>query len=154
MAYRCELVRLHHITRTLRSVTETHTLPRDKVTGPEIRAWQRMDGHDELIETFGKPTTLRVKSKSQKIWGALTLLETAFEYAKTGLKIQRYKGLGEMNAEQLWETTMDPNHRSLFQVRIDDAAKADEVVSMLMGDVVEPRRDFIVENALDANLDI
>ena len=143
-----------HITRTLRSVTETHTLPRDKVTGPEIRAWQRMDGHDELIETFGKPTALRVKSKSQKIWGALTLLETAFEYAKTGLKIQRYKGLGEMNAEQLWETTMDPNHRSLFQVRIDDAAKADEVVSMLMGDVVEPRRDFIVENALDANLDI
>ena len=143
-----------HITRTLRSVTETHTLPREKVSGGEIRAWLRMDGHNELIETFSQPTTLRVKSKSQKIWGALTLLETAFEYAKTGLKIQRYKGLGEMNAEQLWETTMDPNHRSLFQVKIDDAAKADEVVSMLMGDVVEPRRDFIVENALDANLDI
>ena len=113
-----------------------------------------MDGRDELIETFSKPTTLRVKTKNQKIWGALKLLDTAFEYAKTGLKIQRYKGLGEMNAEQLWETTMDPNHRSLFQVKIDDAAKADEVVSMLMGDVVEPRRDFIVENALDANLDV
>ena len=82
------------------------------------------------------------------------MLDTAFEYAKNGLKIQRYKGLGEMNAEQLWETTMDPNHRSLFQVKIDDAAKADEVVSMLMGDIVEPRRDFIVENALDANLDV
>jgi DNA gyrase subunit B len=103
---------------------------------------------------FSKPTVLRVKSKNQKIWGALKLLETAFEYAKTGLKIQRYKGLGEMNAEQLWETTMDPNHRSLFQVKVDDAAKADEVVSMLMGDVVEPRRDFIVENALEANLDV
>ena len=142
------------ITRTLRSVTESHFLPRERLNGAEIRAWHRMDGHDELIETFCKPTTLRVKSKSQKIWGAFALLNTAIEYAKTGLKIQRYKGLGEMNAEQLWETTMDPNHRSLFQVKIADASQADEVVSMLMGDVVEPRRDFIVENALDANLDV
>lgn len=142
------------ITRTLRSVTESHMLSREKINGPEIRGWHRMDGREELMETFSKPATLRVKAKSQKIWGALALLDTAFEYAKTGLKIQRYKGLGEMNAEQLWETTMDPNHRSLFQVKVDDAAKADEVVSMLMGDVVEPRRDFIVENALDANLDV
>ena len=142
------------ITRTLRSVTETHVLTRDKINGPEIRAWQRMSGRDELIETFSKPTTLRVKSKSQKIWGAFNLLNTAFEYAKNGLKIQRYKGLGEMNAEQLWETTMDPNHRSLFQVKVTDASQADEVISMLMGDVVEPRRDFIVENALNANLDV
>ncbi len=142
------------ITRTLRSVTESHMLSRDKINGPEIRAWLRMDGRDELIDTFATPVTLRVKSKSQKIWGALNLLNTAFEYAKTGLKIQRYKGLGEMNAEQLWKTTMDPNNRSLFQVKINDASQADEVVSMLMGDVVEPRRDFIVENALDANLDV
>ena len=142
------------ITRTLRSVTETHVLSRDKINSPEIRAWQRMNGRDELIEIFSKPTTLRVKSKSQKIWGAFALLDTAFEYAKTGLKIQRYKGLGEMNAEQLWETTMDPNHRSLFQVKVTDASQADEVISMLMGDVVEPRRDFIVENALNANLDV
>nr|MBQ0091520.1 DNA topoisomerase (ATP-hydrolyzing) subunit B [Candidatus Enterousia merdequi] len=142
------------ITRTLRSVTETHVLTREKINSPEIRAWQRMSGRDELIETFSKPTTLRVKSKSQKIWGAFALLNTAFEYAKNGLKIQRYKGLGEMNAEQLWETTMDPNHRSLFQVKITDASQADEVISMLMGDVVEPRRDFIVENALNANLDV
>ena len=142
------------ITRTLRSVTETHVLPREKINSPEIRAWQRMAGREELIDTFSKPTTLRVKSKSQKIWGAFALLNTAFEYAKNGLKIQRYKGLGEMNAEQLWETTMDPNHRSLFQVKITDASQADEVISMLMGDVVEPRRDFIVENALNANLDV
>ena len=142
------------ITRTLRSVTETHILDREKINSPEIRAWRRMDGRDELIEMFSKPTTLRVKSKSQKIWGAFNLLNTAFEYAKTGLKIQRYKGLGEMNAEQLWETTMDPNHRSLFQVKVTDASQADEVISMLMGDVVEPRRDFIVENALNANLDV
>ena len=142
------------ITRTLRSVTETHVLTRDKINGAEIRAWKRMAGREELIETFSKPTVLRVKSKSQKIWGAFALLDTAFEYAKTGLKIQRYKGLGEMNAEQLWETTMDPNHRSLFQVKVTDASQADEVISMLMGDVVEPRRDFIVENALNANLDV
>ena len=142
------------ITRTLRSVTETHVLPREKMNSSEIRAWQRMAGRDELIEMFSKPTTLRVKSKSQKIWGAFALLNTAFEYAKNGLKIQRYKGLGEMNAEQLWETTMDPNHRSLFQVKVTDASQADEVISMLMGDVVEPRRDFIVENALNANLDV
>lgn len=142
------------ITRTLRSVTETHVLPREKINGPEIRAWLRMQGREELIETFSKPAVLRVKAKSQKIWGALNLLDTAFEYAKNGLKIQRYKGLGEMNAEQLWETTMDPNHRSLFQVKVQDASQADEVISMLMGDVVEPRRDFIVENALEANLDV
>ena len=142
------------ITRTLRSVTETHVLPREKMNSSEIRAWQRMAGRDELIEMFSKPTTLREKSKSQKIWGAFALLNTAFEYAKNGLKIQRYKGLGEMNAEQLWETTMDPNHRSLFQVKVTDASQADEVISMLMGDVVEPRRDFIVENALNANLDV
>ncbi len=142
------------ITRTLRSVTESHMLSRDKMNGAEIRAWRRLDGRDELMETFSAPAVLRVKAKSQKIWGALALLDTAFEYAKTGLKIQRYQGLGEMNADQLWETTMDPNHRSLFQVKVDDAARADEVVSMLMGDVVEPRRDFIVENALDANLDV
>ena len=142
------------ITRTLRSVTETHVLPREKINGAEVRAWLRMQGREELIETFSKPATLRVKAKSQKIWGALNLLDTAFEYAKNGLKIQRYKGLGEMNAEQLWETTMDPNHRSLFQVKVQDASQADEVISMLMGDVVEPRRDFIVENALEANLDV
>ena len=142
------------ITRTLRSVTESYLLSREKLNSPEINAWRRMAGREELMETFSAPTVLTVKSKSQKIWGAFNLLNTAFEYAKNGLKIQRYKGLGEMNAEQLWETTMDPNHRSLFQVTVNDASQADAVVSMLMGDVVEPRRDFIVENALDANLDV
>ena len=142
------------ITRTLRSVTEQYVLSRERLNSPEINAWRRLPGRDELMDTFSAPTILTVKTKSQKIWGAFNLLNTAFEYAKNGLKIQRYKGLGEMNAEQLWETTMDPNHRSLFQVTVNDASQADAVVSMLMGDVVEPRRDFIVENALDANLDV
>lgn len=142
------------ILRTLRSVTEKYLVPHEKLDSPEVRAWERMQGRDELIAMFNTPVELRVKTKSQKIWGALQLLNTAFEYAKQGIKIQRYKGLGEMNSEQLWETTMDPNNRNVFQIKVADAVQADEVVSMLMGDVVEPRRDFIVDNALNANIDI
>ncbi|MCL4674224.1 MAG: DNA gyrase subunit B, partial [Sphingomonadaceae bacterium] len=91
--------------------------------------------------------------------GAITrptqLLEAVMAAGRKGQKIQRYKGLGEMNAEQLWETTLDPDNRALLQVKVEDADVTDEIFTRLMGDVVEPRREFIQDNALNvANLDV
>ena len=109
----------------------------------------------KLKEIYSAPPVLRRRDGAQDISGPRALLDAIFAAGRKGLSMQRYKGLGEMNAEQLWETTLDPNVRSLLQVRVNDATDADGLFSRLMGDEVEPRRDFIQENALNvANLDI
>ncbi len=101
------------------------------------------------------PYVLKTGESSQEVAGLSQLVEEIFTSGKKGLEIQRYKGLGEMNPEQLWETTMNPETRTLLQVRLEDAIKTDEIFTVLMGDQVEPRRDFIQRNALSVtNLDI
>lgn len=108
-----------------------------------------------LKDIYGVPPKLSRKEGEIEISGPRALLDAIFTTGRKGLSMQRYKGLGEMNAEQLWETTLDPNVRSLLQVRVNDATDADGLFSRLMGDEVEPRREFIQENALSvANLDI
>ncbi len=140
-------------TRTLRGVTETHTVDETLMNCTEARQLDKMAA--ELKEFYAKPSVLRVKDEEFQIQGPVSLAEAVFKVGKKGVAINRYKGLGEMNPEQLWETTLDPNNRRLLQVKITHQDEAEQVFSTLMGDVVEPRRDFIQENALNvANLDV
>jgi DNA gyrase subunit B len=107
-----------------------------------------------LEEVYSAPASLARKDREQIIFGPLDLLGAIFKEGEKGLSLQRYKGLGEMNPDQLWETTLDPDARTFLQVQIEDAAEADDLFTKLMGDVVEPRREFIQKNALSvANLD-
>jgi len=109
----------------------------------------------ELQETYGKPGKLVTKDKEQIVTGPTSLVEAVMALGPKEGDIQRYKGLGEMNPEQLWETTLNPNVRALLQVKVTHADLAEETFSTLMGDLVEPRRDFIQANALSvANLDV
>jgi DNA gyrase subunit B len=109
----------------------------------------------EAVESEDTPAPTRPAANEDAITRPSQLLDTVLAAGSKGLSISRYKGLGEMNAEQLWETTLDPNHRALLQVKVEDADVTDEIFTRLMGDVVEPRRDFIQENALNvANLDV
>ncbi len=140
-------------TRTLRGVTERHAIDQRMIASAEARQLNAVTS--ELQAAFAGQGKLVVKEQEIPIAGPSVLLDTIFQIARKGLTIQRYKGLGEMNPEQLWETTLDPNVRSLLQVRVEHADQAGEVFETLMGDVVEPRRIFIQSNALKvANLDV
>jgi DNA gyrase subunit B len=139
--------------RMLRGVKDVTTLDMALLGSADARQLARFASR--LHEIYSEPPVLRRKDKSDAISGPLALLEAVFASGRKGLTMQRYKGLGEMNAEQLWETTLDPNARSLLQVKVSDATNADTLFSRLMGDNVEPRREFIQENALSvANLDV
>ena len=139
--------------RTVRGVRDVVILDAALIGSADARAIDRYT--ERLQEIYAEPPVLRRGDKAETISGPIALLEAVFATGRKGLTMQRYKGLGEMNAEQLWETTLDPNARSLLQVKITDATDADTLFSRLMGDEVEPRREFIQENALSvANLDV
>jgi len=139
--------------RMVRGVKEVAVLDMALIGSSDARYIDQLSA--KLKEVYAAPPVLRRRDGTQEISGPRALLDAIFAAGRKGLSMQRYKGLGEMNAEQLWETTLDPNVRSLLQVRVADATDADGLFSRLMGDEVEPRRDFIQENALSvANLDI
>ena len=107
-----------------------------------------------LKDLLADDAVIQIRDKVQAVNEFPEALDWMMEQAKKGVAIQRYKGLGEMNPDQLWETTMDPEVRRLLQVKVEDGVAADETFSMLMGEVVEPRRKFIEDNAFSANLDV
>ena len=141
------------ITRKVHGIHTDQQIPYDFFTGPDYAKLR--DLGDKLDGLIGEGAFVRRGEKQVEITNFQEALDWLMDEAKKGQHIQRYKGLGEMNPEQLWETTMDPNTRRLLQVTIEDAVAADAIFTTLMGDEVEPRREFIESNALDVeNLDI
>ena len=140
-------------TRELRGVREAHSLDARMIGSSEAIRLDRLAAH--LQEIYTKPAKLRRKETEIAIYSPMDLIDAVFAQGRKGISMQRYKGLGEMNPEQLWETTLDKNVRSLLRVKVSELDEADDLFTKLMGDVVEPRRDFIRENALNvANLDV
>jgi DNA gyrase/topoisomerase IV subunit B len=139
--------------RTFRGVTERHILDGPLIRSSEARRLDAMAG--DLQETFAQHSQLEGKDDSHRITGPISLVDAVFRLGRKGITFSRYKGLGEMNPGQLWETTLDPEARALLQVRVSHADEAADIFSTLMGDVVEPRREFIQTHALEvANLDV
>ncbi|NBO20656.1 MAG: DNA gyrase subunit B, partial [Rhodobacteraceae bacterium] len=140
------------LSRILRGVEELRTLDGAVLRSGEARKLASIAGPQR--EYYRDPARLVRKDREQVIFGPSDLMRAILAEGEKGLSLQRYKGLGEMNPEQLWETTLDPNARTLLQVRVEDLAEADDIFTKLMGDVVEPRREFIQQNALNVeNLD-
>ena len=139
--------------RTRRGVTERQVIDGALLRSSEARRLDEMASDLQLL--YARPATLKSRDFEKRITGPVELLDTVLSLGRKGVSIQRYKGLGEMNPDQLWETTLDPNARTLLRVRIEHVDDAADVFSTLMGDVVEPRRDFIQDNALKVtNLDV
>jgi DNA gyrase subunit B len=134
------------LSRILRGVEELRTLDGAVLRSGEARRLSQVAGQTRDI--YRDPARLVRKDREQAIHGPIDLLKSILAEGEKGLTLQRYKGLGEMNPNQLWETTLDPEARTLLQVKVDDLAEADDIFSKLMGDVVEPRREFIQQNAL------
>ena len=138
--------------RVLRGVDEVRVLDGGVLRSGEARRLGQMT--PSLQETYSQPAQLIRKDRSQPVFGPIDLLQSILEEGEKGLSLQRYKGLGEMNPDQLWETTLDPDARILLQVKVEDMAEANDIFTKLMGDEVEPRREFIQTNALSVeNLD-
>ncbi|MBC8130069.1 MAG: DNA gyrase subunit B, partial [Rhizobiaceae bacterium] len=143
----------YRFTRTVRGVLEVRNVDAPLIHSGDALALNRLGAR--LGEVYEGSPVLKRKETERALSGPLELLTAVFDVGRKGLSLQRYKGLGEMDPEQLWETTLDPEVRSLLQVKIQDATDADLLFSRLMGDEVEPRREFIQEHALQvANLDI
>jgi len=138
--------------RLVRGVTEVHSLDRALIGSLEARRLNERRPH--LEEIYGAPARLKRKDGETPVFGPRTLLDAIYETGRKGISVQRYKGLGEMNPGQLWETTLDKDVRTLLQVKLGDLGEADEIFSRLMGDIVEPRREFIQANALAASVDV
>jgi len=139
--------------RMLRGVREVHVIDGKLIGSADAMRLDRRTPH--LQEVYARAARLRRKDGETVIRGPVALLEAVFAHGRKGVSVQRYKGLGEMNPEQLWETTLDDNVRTLLRVQVRQADEAGDLFAKLMGDLVEPRRDFIRENALAvANLDV
>jgi DNA gyrase subunit B len=138
--------------RTVRGVKEVAVIDDALLSSAEARRIDDMAA--SLQEAYPRSAMLRRKDSETAIHGPVSLFEAVTDAGRKGVAYQRYKGLGEMNPSQLWETTLDTNARSLLQVKIREVDAADDIFTKLMGDIVEPRREFIQDNSLDANVDV
>jgi DNA gyrase subunit B len=138
--------------RTVRGVKDVSVIDDALLGSADAR---KLDDYAaKLQEAYAKPGLLRRRDTETAIHGPVDLFEAVTGAGREGVKLQRYKGLGEMNPSQLWETTLDTNARSLLQVKIKEVDEADDIFTKLMGDVVEPRREFIQDNSLSATVDV